>query len=111
MIAACLKEESLTQLREMEDENLIPVQMDVSSVNSIQQAYKTIINTHPQVQHGKFVSVSYVIALGLITNFNSKSTNCCFSVCVTLCSHWLDDVCRCVVSRLPPNGQLVKKRS
>ena len=63
MIAACLKEESVTQLQEMEDENLIPVQMDVSNFNSIQQAYETIINAHPQVQRGEFAHASGLTAL------------------------------------------------
>ena len=77
MIAVCLKEESVTQLQEMEDENLIPVQMDVSNVNSIQQAYEAIINAHPQVQRGEFVHVPCLIALGLITNCNTKVVNDC----------------------------------
>ena len=55
VIAACLKEESVAQLQEMEDDNLIPVQMDVSNVNSIQQAYEIIINAHPHVQHGECI--------------------------------------------------------
>ena len=80
MIAACLKEESVTQLREMEDENLIPVQMDVSNINSIQHAYETIINAHPQIQHGKFVCVSYLIALGLITIILKVQIAVCLSL-------------------------------
>ena len=54
VIATCLKEESVTQLQEMEEDNMIAIQMDVSSRDSIQQAYDTLIDRHPQIQHGNF---------------------------------------------------------
>ena len=59
VIAACLTEESVVQLQEMEEENMIAVQMDVSSRESIQQAYDTLIDRHPQIQQGTYFQIKF----------------------------------------------------
>ncbi len=55
VIAACLQEENVNHLRENGGENMLAVQMDVSSEDSIQEAYSSLINTHPQIQRGMFI--------------------------------------------------------